>query len=153
LLLVSGLFVWITGARDVTRAGALLGVGWCLAILLMMRAATLIAPIYSGVDLAAAIPVAERDAPIYSLRTYDQSLTFYLQRTVMLVSYRGELDYGLRRSPEREITDIDAFLKVWEAQARAYATMDRKTFDSFKERNVPMRLIGQNVRQVMVARQ
>jgi 4-amino-4-deoxy-L-arabinose transferase-like glycosyltransferase len=153
LLVVSGLFVWVTGARDVTRAGALLGVGWCLAVLVMMRSATLLAPIYSGLNLAEAMPAGERDAPLYSVRTYDQSLTFYLRRTVMLVSYRGELDYGLRKAPEREIADVDAFLKVWDAQTRAYATMDKRTFDNFKERNVPMRLIGQNVRQVMVARQ
>jgi 4-amino-4-deoxy-L-arabinose transferase-like glycosyltransferase len=153
LLLVSGLFVWITGARDVTRAGALLGVGWCLAVLLLVRAAVLLAPIYSGVDLAASMPAAERDAPLYSVRTYDQSLTFYLRRTVMLVSYRGELDYGLRKAPDREIVDVDTFLSLWDSQARAYAIMDKGTFDDFKERNVPMRLIGQNVRQVMVARQ
>ena len=83
----------------------MLGVGWCLAVLLLVRTASLFAPIYSGIDLAAALPAAERTAPLYSVRTYDQSLTFYLQRTVMLVGYRGELDYGLRRAPDREITD------------------------------------------------
>jgi 4-amino-4-deoxy-L-arabinose transferase-like glycosyltransferase len=153
LLLVSGLFVWISGARDVTRAGAILGVGWCLAVLLMVRTAALVAPIYSGFDLAAAIPEGERDAPLYSVRTYDQSLTFYLRRTVTLVSYRGELDYGLRKAPEREIADVDAFVKLWESQTRAYAVMDKRTFNAFKERNVPMRSIGQTVSQVMVTRQ
>jgi hypothetical protein len=118
-----------------------------------MRAAVLVAPIYSGVDLAKALPVSERDAPLYSIRTYDQSLPFYLRRTVTLVSFRGELDYGLRKAPQREIADVDAFLKDWESQARAYAVMDQRTFDNFKERNVPMRIIGQNVRQFMVARQ
>jgi 4-amino-4-deoxy-L-arabinose transferase-like glycosyltransferase len=153
LLLFSGLFVWLAGGRDVTRSAAVLGVGWCLAVLLMMRAAVLVAPIYSGVDLAKALPVSERDAPLYSIRTYDQSLPFYLRRTVTLVSFRGELDYGLRKAPQREIADVDAFLKDWESQARAYAVMDQRTFDNFKERNVPMRIIGQNVRQFMVARQ
>jgi 4-amino-4-deoxy-L-arabinose transferase-like glycosyltransferase len=152
LLLVTGLFVWLSGARDATRAGVILGVGWCLAVLLLIRAATLVAPIYSGIDLAAALPAAERDAPLYSVRTYDQSLTFYLQRNVMLVSYRGELEYGLRKAPEREITE-DAFLKVWGSQSKAYAVMDKRTFDKFKERDVPMRSIGQNVGQVLVARQ
>ncbi|HEV7357344.1 MAG TPA: glycosyltransferase family 39 protein, partial [Steroidobacteraceae bacterium] len=89
VLLVSGLFVWVQGAREVTRCGVVLGVGWSLAVLLLIRAASLIAPIYSGIDLAAALPPAERDAPLYSVRTYDQSLTFYLQRTVTLVEYRG----------------------------------------------------------------
>jgi hypothetical protein len=121
-------------------------------VLLLIRAAALVAPIYSGIDLSSALPAAERDAPLYSVRTYDQGLTFYLQRTVMLVSYRGELEYGLRKAPEREITE-DEFLKRWGSQSRAYAVMDKRTFDKFKERDVPMRSIGQNVGQVMVARQ
>jgi len=152
LLLVSGVFVWVQGARDVTRAGVFLGVGWCLAGLLLMSTATLLAPIYSGFDLAKALPPADRDAPLYSVRTYDQSLTFYLQRTVMLVGYRGELDYGLRRAPNGEIADVDEFLRLWDSQTRAYAVMDKRTFSNFKERGVPMRMVGQNVGQVMVAR-
>ena len=153
LLLVSGLFVWVQRVRDVTRAAAVLGVGWCLAVLLLVRAATLVAPIYSGIDLAAALPAADRLAPLYSVRTYDQSLTFYLRRTVMLVGYRGELDYGLRKAPDREIPDVDGFLTAWNAQSTAYAVMDKRTFDSFKERGVPMRTVGQNVGEVMVSRQ
>ncbi len=152
LLLVSGVFVWVQGARDATRAGVFLGVGWCLAGLLLMRTATLLAPIYSGIDLANAVPPADRDAPHYSVRTYDQSLTFYLQRTVMLVGYRGELDYGLRRAPNGGIADVDEFLRLWDSQTRAYAVMDKRTFNNFKERGVPMRTVGQNVSQVMVAR-
>ena len=152
LLLVSGVFVWVQGARDATRAGVFLGVGWCLAGLLLMRTATLLAPIYSGIDLAKALPPADREAPLYSVRTYDQSLTFYLQRTVMLVGYRGELDYGLRRAPNGEIADVDEFLRLWDSQTRAYAVMDKRTFNNFKERGVPMQTVGQNVGQVMVAR-
>jgi 4-amino-4-deoxy-L-arabinose transferase-like glycosyltransferase len=152
LLVVSGAFVWAQGARDVTRAGVFLGVGWCLAGLLLLRSATLVAPIYSGIDLANAVPPADRDAPLYSVRTYDQSLTFYLQRTVMLVGYRGELDYGLRQAPNGEIADVDEFLRLWDSQTRAYAVMDKRTFNNFKERGVPMRNVGQNVGQVMVSR-
>ncbi|HEY2783054.1 MAG TPA: glycosyltransferase family 39 protein [Steroidobacteraceae bacterium] len=153
VLLVSGLYVWVRGAREVTRSGVVLGVGWCLGVLILVRAATLVGPIYSGIDMAAALPAAERDAPMYSVRTYDQSLTFYLQRTVRLVEYRGELEYGLRRAPDREIANVDAFLKEWDSLRRAYAVMDKRTFDKFKERGVPMRSIGQTVSQVMVARQ
>ena len=152
LLLLSGVFVWVQGARDATRAGVVLGVGWCLAVLLLLRSASLIAPIYSGIDLAAALPAADRDAPLYSIRTYDQSLEFYLQRTVMLVGYRGELDYGLRKASDREITE-DEFLATWNSQSKAYAVMDKRTFSTFKERGIPMRTVGQTVGEVLVARQ
>jgi 4-amino-4-deoxy-L-arabinose transferase-like glycosyltransferase len=151
LLLVSGLYVWVNQVRDATRAAAVLGVGWCLAVLLLVRTASLVAPIYSGIDLAAALPTADRQAPLYSVRTYDQSLTFYLQRTVTLVGYRGELDYGLRKAPDREISE-DEFLTAWNSQSKAYAVMDKRTFNTFKERGVPMRTVGETVGQVMVAR-
>jgi 4-amino-4-deoxy-L-arabinose transferase-like glycosyltransferase len=153
LLIVSGAFVWARGARDATRAGVFLGVGWCLAGLLLIRTTTLLAPIYSGIDLANALPPGSGDAPLYSVRTYDQSLPFYLRRTVMLVGYRGELDYGLRKAPDGEIADLDEFLRLWESQTRAFAVMDKRTFNNFKERGVPMRNVGENVAHVLVARQ
>jgi len=153
VLVVSGAFVWTLRNRDVTRAGVFLGLGWCLAGLLIVRAAAMAAPIYSGVGLAAAIPAADRDAPLYSVRTYDQSLTFYLRRPVTLVEYRGELDYGLGKRPEVAISDIGEFLRLWAAQSRAFAVMNNSTFNDLKERGMSMRVIGRNVGKVLVARQ
>jgi 4-amino-4-deoxy-L-arabinose transferase-like glycosyltransferase len=157
MLAITGAFVLVRGVRDATRdttrTAAFLGVGWCLAWLLLVRAAGLVAPIYSGVDLAAALPAAARDAPIFSVGTYDQSMTFYLQRTVTLVRYRGELDYGLNRAPEKEITNLDDFLPIWSSQAQAFAVMENSMFDALKMRGAPMRVIGNNVSKVLVARQ
>src|SRR6202035_2213546 len=132
LLLVSGVFVWVQGARDATRAGVFLGVGWCLAGLLLMRTANLVAPIYSGIDLAKALPPADRDAPLYSVRTYDQSLGCYLQRTPVLVGYRGELDYGLRRTPNGEIGYFDEFQLLWDSHRIPYAVINIDTFSNLK---------------------
>jgi 4-amino-4-deoxy-L-arabinose transferase-like glycosyltransferase len=153
LLTASGAFVLVRRVRDATRAAAFLGVGWCLAWLLLMRAAALVAPIYSGVDLAAALELADRDAPVYSVATYDQSLTFYLRRTVMLVAYRGELDYGLRKAPGADITDVAEFLRRWSAPTQAFAVMEKSMFHDLNSRGVPMRLIAQDVNRVVVARQ
>jgi 4-amino-4-deoxy-L-arabinose transferase-like glycosyltransferase len=152
LLIVSGAFVLTRCAQDATRAGIFLGVGWCLAWLLLIRAAALVAPIYSGVNLAAALPAVDRDAPLYSVGTYDQSLVFYLRRTVTLVGYRGELDYGLRKAPGAEIADVAQFIRLWSAQTRAYAVMERSMFDDLTSRGVPMRLLAHNVNRVLVAR-
>jgi 4-amino-4-deoxy-L-arabinose transferase-like glycosyltransferase len=153
LLAASGAFVLVQRVRDATRAAAFLGAGWCLAWLLLIRAAALVAPIYSGVDLAAALGPADRDAPLYSVGTYDQSLTFYLRRTVTLVAYRGELDYGLRKAPGAEITEVAEFLRRWSSPTRAFAVMEKSMFDDFNRRGVPMRLIARDVNRVLVARQ
>jgi 4-amino-4-deoxy-L-arabinose transferase-like glycosyltransferase len=157
LLMVTGAFVLVQrsrdAARDATRAGIFLGAGWCLAWLLLVRAAALVAPIYSGIDLAAAFPPSASDAPLYSVGTYDQTLPFYLRRTVTLVKFRGELDYGLKKTPSAEIADLDKFISLWTAQSRAFAVMDIGTFKTLAERGVPMRNLGQNVQRVLVARQ
>ena len=153
LLTVTGAFVLVQRARDATRAGVFLGVGWCLAWLLLIRAAAWVAPIYSGVSLAAALTIADRGAPLYSVGTYDQSLTFYLQRTVTLVGYRGELDYGLRQAPGVEIADVEEFLRRWSSETRAFAVMEKTMFDDLKSRGVPMRLVAEDVIRVLVARQ
>jgi hypothetical protein len=153
LLTVSGAFVLTRCVRDVTRAGVFLGVGWCLAWLLLVRAAALVAPVYSGVSLAAALPELDRDVPFYSVGTYNQSLTFYLRRCVTLVAYRGELDYGLKRMPDAEIAEVAEFIPRWTSQSRAYAVMEKSMFDDLKSRGVPMRLVKQDYDQVVVARQ
>jgi 4-amino-4-deoxy-L-arabinose transferase-like glycosyltransferase len=152
LLVVSGAFVLAQRTRDATRAAVFLGAGWCLSWLLLIRAAALVSPIYSGVALAAGLVGADRDAPLYSVGTYDQSLTFYLQRTLRLVGYRGELDYGLRRAPGAGIADVAEFLRLWSLQPEAFAVMEKTMFEDFKSRGVPMRLIAEDVNRVVVAR-
>jgi 4-amino-4-deoxy-L-arabinose transferase-like glycosyltransferase len=152
LLVVSGAFVFVKCSRDATRAGVFLGVGWCLAWLLLMRAASVTAPIYSGVGLAAAVPVTDQDAPFYTVGTYDQSLTFYLGRPVTLVAYRGELDYGLQRSPAAEIGDIADFVRLWNSDKRAFAVMEKKMCEDLKQRGVPMRVLADTVNLVLVTR-
>jgi 4-amino-4-deoxy-L-arabinose transferase-like glycosyltransferase len=152
LLAVSGAFVLVQRARGATRAGVFLGVGWCLAWLLLIRAAASLAPVYSGAALAAALPAADRAAPIYSVGTYDQSLTFYLRRTVTLVAYRGELDYGLRKAPAAEIADVAEFLRRWSPPAQAFAVMEKSMFNDLKQRGVPMRPVAATANRVLVAR-
>ena len=153
LLMVSGAFVLAARARGATRTAVFLGAGWCLAWLVLIRAAALLAPVYSGVELAAALSGADRDAPLYSVGTYDQTLTFYLRRTVTLVAYRGELDYGLRKAPGAGITDVAEFLRRWASPAQAFAVMEKSMFDDLKNRGVPMRLVAHSLNRVLVARQ
>ena len=153
LLVVSGAFVLAGRARVATRAAVFIGAGWCQPRLVLIRAAALLAPVYSGVELAAGLSAAERAAPLYSVRTYDQTLTFYLQRSVTLVAYRGELDYGLRKAPGAEIADVAEFLRRWSPPAQAFAVMEKSMFDDLKNRGVPMRLVAHTWNRVLVARQ
>ena len=83
---------------------------------------------------------------------YDQTLPFYWRRTFLLVSYRGELDYGLRRDPGAEIGSVDDFRERWNMQSNAYAVMEHDTFERLNAAHVPMREIAHDVRHVLVGR-
>jgi 4-amino-4-deoxy-L-arabinose transferase-like glycosyltransferase len=149
---VAAAFVLARRARDSTLCTVILGSGWCLALLVLMRAAAVLSPMYSGAGLAAAIPAAERGVPIYSVATYDQTLPFYLHRTVTLVAYQGELDYGLRHAPQAQLGGVDDFLRLWLTQSRAFAIMEISMFGELKSRGIPMREMRRDVHRVLVAR-
>jgi len=152
LLAASGLYVLSQRRREVTRSTVFLGVGWCLSGLLMMRAAAAVAPVYSGIKLAQALPAGAENAPIYSVGTYDQTLPFYWRRSVALVAYRGELDYGLRYDPGAELASVAEFLLRWNSETEAYAVMEKAMYQDLKKRGVPMREVGRDAIRVLVAR-
>jgi 4-amino-4-deoxy-L-arabinose transferase-like glycosyltransferase len=152
LLAASALFVLLQRRRDPTRAVVFLGAGWCLAGLLLMRAAGLVAPVYSGEVLARAVAVVPHEVPIYSIGLYDQTLPFYWRHTFKLVAYRGELDFGLRRDPNAEISSVAEFVDEWRRLPDGYAVMEKSMFDNLEGEGVPMREIARDVRRVLVAR-
>ena len=152
LLAVCGLFVLSRRRRDPTRNAVILGVGWCLSGLLLMRAAAVVAPLYSGVGIARAVGGMPRDLPLFSIGTYDQTLPFYWGRTMELVSYRGELDFGLQRKPDAEIGTVAEFAERWRALPAAYALMESSMFDDLTSQGLPMREVARDVRRVLVTR-
>jgi hypothetical protein len=152
LLAVLGLCVLLLRRRDPTRCAILLGAGWCLAGLLLMTAAAVVAPLYSGVGLARAVDGVPPDLALFSVGTYDQTLPFYWRRTFELVSFRGELDFGLRRHPDAEIAALPEFAARWRALPDAYAVMEKSMFDELNRRGLPMREIARDVHRVLVRR-
>jgi 4-amino-4-deoxy-L-arabinose transferase-like glycosyltransferase len=152
LLAASGLFVLLERRRYPTRALIFLGAGWCLAGLLLMRAAGVVAPLYSGVTLARAVDAVPPEVPTYSIGLYDQTLPFYWRHTFKLVAYRGELDFGLRRDPGAEIPSVAEFVDEWRRLPEGFAVMERTMFDHLEGEGVPMREIARDVHRVLVAR-
>lgn len=152
LLIVSGLFVMLR-RRDATQTAVFLGVGWCLTGLLLMRGAAVVAPIYSGSVLARAGIAIPRAAPLYSVGTYDQTLPFYWARTVTLVAYRGELDFGLHHDTVAELPSVADFVAEWRVLPVGFAVMERPLFDDLSARGVPMREMARDLHRVLVARQ
>jgi hypothetical protein len=54
---------------------------------------------------------------------HDQTLPFYLGRTLTLVAYRDEFDFGLRQEPGKSVPTLGEFRRRWAADADAFAIM------------------------------
>ncbi|MFT5643093.1 MAG: 4-amino-4-deoxy-L-arabinose transferase-like glycosyltransferase [Janthinobacterium sp.] len=94
------------------------------------------------------------DTKIYSAGIYEQSLTFYLRRTVTLVDYRDEFSFGLEQQPELGIPTVDAFVALWRRDAnngvRSVAIISEKIYRDLQQRGVPLRLVAQDTRRIVV---
>jgi 4-amino-4-deoxy-L-arabinose transferase-like glycosyltransferase len=116
-------------------------------------AAAIVAPLYSGAALYAQLPVSLRQGvPVYSVRTYDQSLTFYLRHPVTLVDYRGELDFGQTLEPSRSIATLAAFAPRWRDSGQALAVVERKTYEQMRSEGFPMVIRADSPKSYIVSR-
>jgi len=106
---------------------------------------------FSGKDAAALLArVAPPGAPIFAVQTYEQSLPFYLRRTVTLVDYRDEFALGLGEDPARGIATLEDFSRRWSSLAEGYAIIPLGTRDRLVNLGVPLREIGRFPNRIIV---
>ena len=88
---------------------------------------------------------------MYSVKTYDQTLPFYLNRTMTLVAYQDEFEFGQQQQPEKSIPTLAEFESIWRSGAPALALLDPGEYAAFIAAGLPMRLIIQDSRRVIIA--
>jgi 4-amino-4-deoxy-L-arabinose transferase-like glycosyltransferase len=126
-------------ARRKAEPTAAIGMTAYLCIFVLLWGAAAVAPLYSGAPLAAQLsPAIMAGKPIYSVRTYDQSLSFYLGRSMTLVESRGELDFGLTLEPQKGLASLEAFATRWLAGPDALAVLEPETYSLLQQRGLPM---------------
>lgn len=95
------------------------------------------------------------DTPMFLVGRYEQALPFYLQRTMTLVRHADEMEFGLKQEPQLWIPTVDAFVHRWTADHHAgikdIAIIDPSIYADLVKQGVPMRVIGQDPRRVIVA--
>ncbi len=111
-----------------------------------------LSPRQSGEGVAAAIrPWLAPDTRLYSVRYYDQTVPFYLRRTVTLVDYVDEFSLGQASEPQRAIADVERFLTDWQRPGSAIAIMQPGHYEELLRRAaVPMRLLHMDERRAVV---
>lgn len=110
-----------------------------------------LSPAHSTYHLAQKLqPYLKPDVPFYSVRTYEQTLPFYLKRTVTLVDYQDEMAYGLQHEPALWVPTLAEFERRWRAHDYALAVMSIEVFDELQKAQLPMQLIARDTERVFV---
>jgi hypothetical protein len=92
------------------------------------------------------------DLPFYSVRMYDQTLPYYLGRTVIQVDHPDELEMGLASEPDKAIAQVSTWRAIWDRVPDAYAIMPPDDYEKLRRDGVPMRELGRDTRRVIVSR-
>jgi 4-amino-4-deoxy-L-arabinose transferase-like glycosyltransferase len=95
------------------------------------------------------------DTPIFAVNIYEQSIPFYLRRTLTLVAYADEMQFGVDQEPQLWIPKRENFVRRWEemraAGKKALAIIHPDAFAELQKEGVPMRVISRDPRRVIVA--
>jgi 4-amino-4-deoxy-L-arabinose transferase-like glycosyltransferase len=95
-------------------------------------------------------PLLSPGVPFYSVKTYEQTLPFYLRRTMTLVNFADEMKFGLEQEPDKWVPTMAAFSQRWQADRAAFAAMGRDTYDRLRREGLPMEIVAQDTRRIIV---
>jgi 4-amino-4-deoxy-L-arabinose transferase-like glycosyltransferase len=147
------LVLWAARWRNRDAAVVSLALAAMMGGQLVLAGAAEISPAKSTLSLAQQIkPQLRESTRIYVVQIYPQSLPVYLGRTVTLVDYRGELEFGLEREPTKALASTQQFIAIWPRQSDAVAVMTQTLHRQLAAIGLPMTVIARDAARVAVRR-
>jgi 4-amino-4-deoxy-L-arabinose transferase-like glycosyltransferase len=110
-----------------------------------------LAPRQSGAMVAEKmVPLLTPATRLYSVRMYDQTVPFYIGRTLTLVDYIDEFRTGLEAEPGRHIGFVGDFVADWLRDGDAMAIIQPDFYQVLRSWGLPMRVVHEDPRRVLV---
>ena len=153
LLWLAGTVIAIVLASRLRVGGAVIAAGLaaCVGWSALLLSHESLGRGMSTYDIALAMkPSIVADTPIYSIGIFEHTLDFYLQRPVTLVAFKDELEFGLTQEPEKGIDTLAGFVERWNADRAPLAIMARDTFDTLVADQLPMRVVADDGRRIVI---
>jgi 4-amino-4-deoxy-L-arabinose transferase-like glycosyltransferase len=152
LALIGALLAWWWLSREQkTLAVLTLAFGHALGVIVVLNGHATYGQMKSAAPIAAVVaPLIEPDTPIFAVQSYDQTLPFYFRRPVTLVDYRDEFALGERLEPGKAIDSLDAFALRWRSLPSAVAYMSKPTWLALQKRGLPMKIVFEDARRLVV---
>jgi hypothetical protein len=118
-----------------------------------MTALGIVPPARSARDLVAAVkPYVHPQTALYSVGQYRETISPYLQRTLTVVEFEGELEFGLHAEPGKQMATPADFVTRWDASTDAVAFFGPKVWDTYRHRGLPGRVIAADNYTIAVSR-
>ncbi len=137
---------WATPALVTAAAGA-------LAWQCFLTALALVPPARSARDLVATVkPYVHPQTALYSIGQYRETLSPYLERTLTVVEFEGELQFGLQAEPGKNRASRADFVSRWEASADAVAFFGPLMWEAYRRHGLPGKVIDAEGITVAVSR-
>jgi hypothetical protein len=102
--------------------------------------------------VAAAKPYVHPQTTLYSVGQYRETISPYLQRTLTLVGYEGELQFGLRAEPGKQMATPADFVSRWNSSSDAVAFFGPGMWDLYRRKGLPGRVIAADHDTIAVSR-
>jgi len=145
--------VWLALRGRALGAAVALAFGGLACVQIGTSGHEQLSPVYSAYHIVQKIrSQLDPAAPFYVVDTFDQTLPFYLGRTVTMDSYKDELAQAIGWEPQKFLPDVAAFARAWSADRKAFAMFNPRGFDAFRKSfpDVPMEEIARDPRRVIV---
>jgi 4-amino-4-deoxy-L-arabinose transferase-like glycosyltransferase len=95
-------------------------------------------------------PLLKPTTRLYSVSHYEQTVPFYIARTMTLVDYEDEFQLGISIEPERAIETRAEFPEQWLRPGDALAIMHPKAYEELKALGLPMQVVHEDPRRILV---
>lgn len=145
--------LWLLGKGRLTPALGVVAGAHLVAILVLLVSHNTYGQLKSSDPLIRVLrPQIDATTPVFAVRRYDQTLPFYLGRSVILADYVDEFEFGERHEPQRWVSTLDQFVIRWNAERHAAAYMDHATLNELRERGLEMRVVFDDPRRLVVVK-
>lgn len=139
--------------RQVTAALLGLAMGHLLATTVAMQSHDAYGQLKSAAPFSGTLlRLIDQDTPVFAVRSYDQTLPYYLRRNVVLVDYVDEFAFGQAKEPEKSIPSLDDFVVRWKSLPRAAAYMRHDTWQELNQGGLPMQVVFEDPRRLIVVK-
>ncbi|MBV1775804.1 glycosyltransferase family 39 protein [Burkholderiaceae bacterium DAT-1] len=152
LVVLGALSVWLAHRHLADHAVIVMSLAMLLGGQLAMLGHNAFNRLQSGKQMSAAIAQTDPAGtlPVFAVRYYDQTVPFYLKRTMRFVDFADEFEFGMKQESDKAALTMDAFKTRWQAAEPAIAIMSRDDAVVLRKDGLTLSPIYEDERRIAV---